>query len=171
MDKDKVIEAAKLNLIKYIFDESANEIQLSELKKVGIGSFIDGAEWMAKQGELPEGCVRKQVAEAKEALYYAPCADTINGQGITNQVSQSEVTKISEQVPSLLDLKLMDCPLSVKTISVVKVITDKAARDVTLGDLVKCTKEELLGLRNFGKTSLKEIEVFLAEYGLKLKGE
>lgn len=168
---DKVTEAAKLNLIKYIFDESANEIQLSELKKVGIGSFIDGAEWMARQEKLPEGCVRKQVAEAKEALYSASCADTINGQEIINQVSQREVTKISEQVPSLLDLKLMDCPLSVKTTNGVKVAINKPAKDVTLGDIIKCNKAELLALRNFGKVSLRELEDFLADYGLKLEGE
>lgn len=134
MNKDKVIEAAKLNLIKYVFDESVNETKISELRQIGVGNFIDGANWMKEQ------------------------------------LSQSEVTKISEQVPSLLDLKLMDCPLSVRTLNALR-LWDKPTKDITLKDLVGCTKKELLGARNFGNTMLIEVEDFLTGYGLKLKGE
>lgn len=81
------------------------------------------------------------------------------------------VTKTSEQAPSILDLKLIDCPLSVKTMNAVKVAINKPAKDVTLGDIIKCNKAELLALRNFGKVSLKELEDFLADYRLKLEGE
>ena len=41
----------------------------------------------------------------------------------------------------------------------------------TLGDLTERTAAELLRSPNFGKVSLAEIRQFLAEYGLKLKGD
>jgi DNA-directed RNA polymerase subunit alpha len=37
----------------------------------------------------------------------------------------------------------------------------------TLGDLVQRTEEEMLGIENFGKKSLKEISDFLEEHGLR----
>jgi DNA-directed RNA polymerase subunit alpha len=37
----------------------------------------------------------------------------------------------------------------------------------TLGDLVQKSEEEMLGIENFGKKSLKEIEDFLEEHGLR----
>jgi DNA-directed RNA polymerase subunit alpha len=41
----------------------------------------------------------------------------------------------------------------------------------TIGDLIEKTAAELLRAPNFGKVSLAEIRQFLAEYGLKLKGD
>jgi DNA-directed RNA polymerase subunit alpha len=38
----------------------------------------------------------------------------------------------------------------------------------TLGDLVRTTESELLGYKNFGETSLKEIKDMLAAKGLRL---
>lgn len=134
MKEEKLKEAAKLNQLKYVFSEEVNKATISELKTIGIGNFVDGANWMKEQ------------------------------------LSQSEVTKISEQVPSLLDLKLMDCPLSVRTLNALR-LWDKPTKDITLKDLVGCTKKELLGARNFGNTMLIEVEDFLTGYGLKLKGE
>lgn len=40
----KVTEAAELNLVKYVFDE-LNETKLAELRLIGIGCFVDGANW------------------------------------------------------------------------------------------------------------------------------
>jgi DNA-directed RNA polymerase subunit alpha len=37
----------------------------------------------------------------------------------------------------------------------------------TLGDLVQKSEEEMLGIENFGKKSLKEISDFLEEHGLR----
>ncbi|MCR4315697.1 MAG: tetratricopeptide repeat protein [Planctomycetes bacterium] len=39
----------------------------------------------------------------------------------------------------------------------------------TIGDLMARSESELLGLRNFGATSLKEVKIKLTEHGLKLK--
>jgi DNA-directed RNA polymerase subunit alpha len=42
---------------------------------------------------------------------------------------------------------------------------------LTLGDVVKHSADELLGMPNFGNTSLQELRSKLAEHGLKLTGE
>jgi DNA-directed RNA polymerase subunit alpha len=39
----------------------------------------------------------------------------------------------------------------------------------SLGDLVTHTEAELLGVKNFGATSLSEVKIKLQEYGLKLR--
>jgi hypothetical protein len=41
----------------------------------------------------------------------------------------------------------------------------------TIGQLIACRADQLLKIRNFGQTSLKEVRARLEEFGLKLKGE
>lgn len=124
-----------------------------------------------KSGNTRNYVVKYDVDTRQFHLLGIPIDDVTRWAYVSDVLSQSEVTKKSEQVPSLLDLKLMDCPLSVKTTNGVKVAINKPAKDVTLGDIIKCNKAELLALRNFGKVSLKELEDFLADYGLKLGEE
>lgn len=109
--------------------------------------------------------------EYKVAYDAVRFADALVNELSRGAVRQSESPESGSGVPSLLDLRLYDAPLSVKTINVVRIMTDKPAKNVTIGDLIKCSKAELLALRNFGKSSLREIEDFLSGYGLKLKGE
>ena len=42
---------------------------------------------------------------------------------------------------------------------------------LTVGDITKHSADELLGMPNFGQTSLQELRTKLTELGLKLKGE
>jgi DNA-directed RNA polymerase subunit alpha len=42
---------------------------------------------------------------------------------------------------------------------------------LTLGDIVKHSADELLGMPNFGVTSLQELRGKLSEHGLKLRGD
>ena len=44
----------------------------------------------------------------------------------------------------------------------------EAAKVRTIKDLIKKTEAELLALRNFGKTSLREVKERLSELGLSL---
>ena len=44
----------------------------------------------------------------------------------------------------------------------------ESARILTVGDLAKCTESDLLRVRSFGKTSLREVKRKLAEFGLSL---
>ena len=40
---------------------------------------------------------------------------------------------------------------------------------LTVGDIIQHSEEEMLGMPNFGQTSLTELKSKLAEMGLKLK--
>lgn len=45
MKEEKLKEAAKLNQLKYVFDDTLDNAKINELKTIGIGNFIDGANW------------------------------------------------------------------------------------------------------------------------------
>ena len=49
--------------------------------------------------------------------------------------------------------------------------TVEALGCLTVGDVLKHSGEELLGMPNFGVTSLQELRSALTEFGLKLRGE
>lgn len=61
----------------------------------------------------------------------------------------------------LLKSKLSDVDLSVRALNCLR-----AADVETLGDLVKCSRSELLKFRNFGKKSLNEVDDLLDRLGL-----
>ena len=48
---------------------------------------------------------------------------------------------------------------------------DWFVQDVSLGDLVQRTADELLESKNFGMTSLNEVRQKLTQYGLSLRGD
>ena len=64
---------------------------------------------------------------------------------------------------AVLDIPVTDFELSVRARNCLKKMNIN-----TLGDLVRTTEAELLGYKNFGETSLKEIKEMLAAKGLRL---
>jgi DNA-directed RNA polymerase subunit alpha len=64
---------------------------------------------------------------------------------------------------AVLDIPVTDFELSVRARNCLKKMNIR-----TLGDLVRTTEAELLGYKNFGETSLKEIKDMLAAKGLRL---
>ena len=64
---------------------------------------------------------------------------------------------------AVLDIPVTDFELSVRARNCLKKMNIR-----TLGDLVRTTEPELLGYKNFGETSLKEIKDMLAAKGLHL---
>ncbi len=80
--------------------------------------------WLEKQGELPEGCVRKQVAEAKEALY---TAEVETGDGGIKAVVTKEVSIKSE------DERIREALLYVLKSDFEKETT---ICDITVGDII-----------------------------------
>ncbi|MFP4141627.1 MAG: DNA-directed RNA polymerase subunit alpha C-terminal domain-containing protein [Phycisphaerae bacterium] len=64
---------------------------------------------------------------------------------------------------AVLDIPVTDFELSVRARNCLKKMNIR-----TLGDLVKITESELLGYKNFGETSLKEIKDMLSAKGLRL---
>jgi DNA-directed RNA polymerase subunit alpha len=65
---------------------------------------------------------------------------------------------------------LIDQPISVLNLSVRARNCLDAENVRTIRQLVKLTEQDLLELRNFGQTSLKEVKKRLGEHGLGLNG-
>ena len=66
---------------------------------------------------------------------------------------------------------VMNKPIMELQLSIRARRTVEALGCLTAGDCTKHSAEELLGMPNFGQTSLQELRSTLAELGLKLKGE
>jgi len=70
---------------------------------------------------------------------------------------------IDEALRAKLDTKIADLDLSVRAANCLESINID-----TIGDLIQCPEPELLKVRNFGKTSLREVKRKLAEMQLSL---
>lgn len=75
----------------------------------------------------------------------------------------SAETKIDSDLQAKLDLSITELELSVRANNCLE-----SARIMTVGELARCTESELLRVRSFGKTSLREVRRKLAELGLSL---
>ncbi len=75
---------------------------------------------------------------------------------------EDQVRRIARR-NAVLDIPVTDFELSVRARNCLKKMNI-----MTLGDLVRTTETELLGYKNFGETSLKEIKEMLAAKGLRL---
>ncbi|MCK5558330.1 MAG: tetratricopeptide repeat protein [Candidatus Hydrogenedentes bacterium] len=75
---------------------------------------------------------------------------------------EDQVRRIAKR-NAVLDIPVTDFELSVRARNCLKKMNI-----MTLGDLVRTTEIELLGYKNFGETSLKEIKEMLAAKGLRL---
>ncbi len=77
-------------------------------------------------------------------------------------IETEEVDKGVEKIRKLLNIKVSELELSVRSNNVMK-----QAHIKTLGDLVQKTEAEMLKFRNFGKKSLAEMNNILKSYGLQ----
>ena len=79
-----------------------------------------------------------------------------------DEIAQTETyDEESLHMRQLLKTKLIDMDLSVRALNCLK-----AAEVVSLGDLVRYSKQELMKFRNFGKKSLTELEELVHSKGL-----
>jgi DNA-directed RNA polymerase subunit alpha len=84
------------------------------------------------------------------------------GEGGVPQVTPPGTTAVPERLRDLFDRPIEDlAELSVRSRNSLQKENIR-----TLGDLVQRTEEDMLGIENFGKKSLKEISDFLDEHGL-----
>ena len=67
--------------------------------------------------------------------------------------------------------ELLNKPISDLELSIRARRTVETLGCLTVGDITKHSADELLGMPNFGQTSLQELRAKLAELGLKLKNE
>ncbi len=89
----------------------------------------------------------------------------IGEQTVTEQIVEERVEEkaVDEEIVSKLNTPIQELELSVRASNCLE-----SAKVETVGQLVKMTEPDLLKIRSFGKTSLKEIKKKLADMGLSL---
>jgi len=75
----------------------------------------------------------------------------------------TEETAVDEELAQKLNMPIQELELSVRASNCLE-----SAKTETVGQLVKMTEADLLKIRSFGKTSLREIRRKLADIGLSL---
>ncbi|MCM8779186.1 MAG: DNA-directed RNA polymerase subunit alpha [Candidatus Omnitrophica bacterium] len=105
----------------------------------------------------------------KDALLYASHILQRHLDIFVNFGELPEEEEIPEEEPEKEELmEKLNMPISELELSVRSENCLKAANIKTIGDLVKCTEQDLLKHRNFGKKSLAEIQGILKGMGLSL---
>jgi DNA-directed RNA polymerase subunit alpha len=77
--------------------------------------------------------------------------------------TEAQEAVVDEELSQKLAMPIQELELSVRASNCLE-----SAKTETVGDLVKMTEAELLKIRSFGKTSLREIKRKLADIGLSL---
>jgi DNA-directed RNA polymerase subunit alpha len=78
-------------------------------------------------------------------------------------VEEAEESVVDEELAQKLNMPIQELELSVRANNCLD-----SAKTETVGQLVKMTEADLLKIRSFGKTSLREIRRKLADIGLSL---
>lgn len=81
----------------------------------------------------------------------------------SDQYYDEDAQKKRDRMSQILGIPVTDFELSVRSRNCLQKMGV-----MTLGDLCRCTEQELLGSKNFGETSLIEIKEMLASKGLRL---
>ncbi len=84
-------------------------------------------------------------------------------EAVRDQYYDEEVQRRRDRLAQILNIPVSDFELSVRARNCLQ-----RMGIVTLGDLCRCTEQELLASKNFGETSLQEIKEMLASKGLRL---
>jgi len=89
----------------------------------------------------------------------------VGQQNIVDQITEDEVIEdvVDEELMRKLNTPIAELELSVRAANCLE-----SVKMDTVGELVKMTEAELLKIRSFGKTSLREIKRKLADMGLSL---
>ena len=93
--------------------------------------------------------------------YFELGQDTVAESQIT--VEEAEEPEVDEELAQKLSMPIQELELSVRANNCLE-----SAKTETVGQLVKMTEADLLKIRSFGKTSLREIRRKLADIGLSL---
>lgn len=84
-------------------------------------------------------------------------------EAVRDQYYDEEVQRRRDRLAQILNIPVSDFELSVRARNCLQ-----RMGIVTLGDLCRCTEQELLASKNFGETSLQEIKEMLNSKGLRL---
>jgi DNA-directed RNA polymerase subunit alpha len=121
-----------------------------------------------------DGSIRPEEALTEASKIYRKCLNPLVAYGAPGSEIPAGDAAIApsgggggDQPPGdLLSTPIADLSLSVRAGNCLE-----AENIDTIGDLLQKSQEELLQLRNFGRTSLLEVKEKLAELGLRLKGD
>jgi DNA-directed RNA polymerase subunit alpha len=92
--------------------------------------------------------------------------------GMTREEAVSSVEAASRRTTGSSEKNdVFDLPISELQLSIRARRTVEALGCLTLGDVMKHSAQELVGMPNFGQTSLQELRSRLAERGIKLTGD
>ncbi len=78
-------------------------------------------------------------------------------------VEEAPMAELDEELAAKIEMPIQQLDLSVRANNCLEM-----AKMETVGDIVRLTESQLLGLRSFGKTSLREVKRKLADMGLEL---
>ena len=137
------------------WSEMAKDLQLSRLRALYI--FDKAVEKIQAYPDMLTAC--EQMLDSREREIEELM------QQITDLKSRCSVEDGAEQTTnnSILMMPIRDIDFSTRTWNALV-----TAEIETIGDLVKCRRDDLLKYRNFGKKSLAEIEDWLEAHGLAL---
>jgi DNA-directed RNA polymerase subunit alpha len=94
--------------------------------------------------------------------YFELGEETTTASQISDEAEPEEQT-VNEELAQKLSMPIQELELSVRASNCLE-----SAKTETVGQLVKMTEADLLKIRSFGKTSLREIKRKLADIGLSL---
>ncbi len=94
--------------------------------------------------------------------YFELGEETVTASQISEEV-ESEEQAVNEELTQKLAMPIQELELSVRASNCLE-----SAKTETVGQLAKMTEADLLKIRSFGKTSLREIKRKLADIGLSL---
>ena len=94
--------------------------------------------------------------------YFELGEETATASQISDEI-ESEEQAVNEELAQKLAMPIQELELSVRASNCLE-----SAKTETVGQLVKMTEADLLKIRSFGKTSLREIKRKLADIGLSL---
>lgn len=122
------------------------EQELLSYKNFGETSLNEIKEILRSKG-LRLGMPREEAVASIEARTRRPAGPS----GESNDVTQRPITDLALSIRARRTVESLGC--------------------LTLGDITKHSADELLGMPNFGSTSLQELRSKLTEHGLKLAGD
>lgn len=150
------LKAAEIDVLGELV--AFNKADLIKFRNMGKKSLQEIEEAVISKGLWLGFDIRTFIQEENTKPKNSVDCDTTILSDVTEDDEQDELVSVS-----ILNIPIGDLGLSVRAFNCLKTAEIK-----TLGELVEFEKEALLGFRNFGKTSLKEIEEIVKSYGLWL---
>lgn len=120
-----------------------------------------------------DGSIRPEEALSESSKIYRKCLNALVSYGMAGgEIPVSDAAPAPEAGTTLSSVDpLMGKPVQELALSVRANNCLESERIFSVGDLVSRSTDDLLALRNFGKTTLTEIRIKLAELGLTLRGD